>query len=229
MPEPAFKYLDRESNKTIVLIPGWAADHRIFNSLNLNFNYLLAIDFSPFPLKEKLLNTLEENGIEKVSLLGWSLGGFLAADFAGKHPNLVEELILVSIREKYKQEEIAEVKKLLKKSKKGYLYKFYSQCFFKREKLNWFKKNLFRAYCQDFGLEYLLATLDYLGSSQINTNKLSEVSKIKIVHGDHDRIAPIDEAREVKERINGSEFIIVKDSGHIPFLEDDLGRYIYVR
>jgi len=82
MPNPFFKYLDRGSDKTIVLIPGWATDYRIFDSLNVKFNYLLPLDFSPDTFENVILNALEEKGIEKVSLFGWSLGAFLAAEFS---------------------------------------------------------------------------------------------------------------------------------------------------
>lgn len=226
MPKPIFKYLDRGQQKTVVLIPGWATDYRIFNSLNLEFNYLLPLDFSPFTFESSILNALGEQGLEKISLLGWSLGGFLAAELSAKYPNLVEELILVSIRKKYKEAEIARIKELLKKSKKGYLYKFYGQCFSKKISLSWFKKNLLKTYCQQFELEYLLKTLDYLEKSQIDTQALSMIKRVKFIHGESDRIAPIDEAREVQEAIAGAELITIKDSGHIPFLETDLGKYI---
>lgn len=222
-----FRYLDRGYQRNIVLIPGWATDYRIFNLLNLKFNYLLPLDFSPATFEDSILNTLGDNKIEKISLLGWSLGGFVAAEFSAKHPNLVDELILVSIRKKYKKEAIDEIKELLKKSKKGYLYKFYGQCFSRKVSLSWFKKNLLKTYCQDFDLDYLLTTLDYLEKSQIFTQELSGIKRIKIIHGENDRIAPIDEAREVQKNINGSELIVVKDSGHIPFLEADLGKYIW--
>ena len=36
-----FKLIDRGFKDTILLIPGWAADYRIFDSLDLEFNYLL--------------------------------------------------------------------------------------------------------------------------------------------------------------------------------------------
>jgi len=227
MPEPTFKYLNRGSDKTIVLIPGWATDYRIFDSLNVKFNYLLPLDLSPFDFEVNLLKVLKEKGMKKISLFGWSLGGFLAAEFSTKHPNLIEELILVSIRKKYKQEEMAGIGELLKKSKKGYLYKFYGQCFFKQENLSWFKKNLLKAYCGRFDLEYLLKTLDYLEKAEINTQGLSGIERIKIIHGERDQIAPIDEAREVQENIAGSQLITIKDCGHIPFLEEDLGKYIW--
>ncbi len=222
----SFKYLDRGNNNTIALIPGWATDYKIFGSLNLKFNYLLPLNLSPPTFENSILNALKEKWIERISLLGWSLGGFLAAEFAIKYPELVNELILVSIRKKYQPEEIAGIKELLKKSKRGYLYKFYTQCFTDPVSLSWFKRNLLKTYCEKFDLEYLLKTLDYLAKSQIKTQELAGIGRVRIIHGEHDRIAPIAEAREVQSAITGAELIAIKNCGHIPFLEADLGSYI---
>jgi len=73
----------------------------------------------------------------------------------------------------------------------------------------------------------LLKTLDYLKKAKINTQGLAGIERIKIIHGERDEIAPIDEARGVQERIAGSQFLTIKDSGHIPFLEEDLGKHIW--
>ncbi len=226
MGEAIFKYLDRGYQKAIVLIPGWAADYRIFDSLDLKFNYLLPLNFSPFTFEKSLLNVLRDKGIAKVSLFGWSLGGFLGVEFALKHKDLIDELILISVRKKYKEKEIAVIKELLKKSKKGYLYKFYARCFFKKISLSRFKENLFKSYCEQFDLEYLFAALDYLGRTKIEPKELDRIERVKIIHGEADKIAPIKEARSIKNSTR-AEFIAIKNSGHIPFLEVDLGKYIW--
>ena len=225
MLETIFKYQDRGYQRTMVLIPGWAADYRIFDSLDLKFNYILPIQFFPFTFERGLFNTLRNKGIAKVSLFGWSLGGFLAAEFALKHKDFIDELILISVRKEYKEKEIAVIKELLKKSKKGYLYKFYANCFFKKESLSWFKKNLFKSYCEQFDLEYLFKTLDYLGNAKIEPKELGKIEKVKIIHGEADRIAPVEEVISIKNSTR-AELIIIKNSGHIPFLEADLGKYI---
>ena len=224
--ETIFKYLDRGYQKVIVLIPGWATDYRIFDSLDLDFNYLLPLNFSPFTFEKNLLRVLRDKKISRVSLLGWSLGGFLGAEFAAKHTDPIDELILISIRKKYKEREIAEVKGLLKKSKKGYLYNFYTRCFSEKKNLSQFKKSLFRRYCKKLDLEYLLETLDYLRRAEIKPEELAGVGKIKIIHGEADKIAPVKEAGNIKEGLVQAEFVSIRDSGHIPFLEEDIRKYI---
>ena len=214
-----FDYIDRGEARTLVLIPGWASDSRIFTGLDLSYNYLAPENLSPFDFKESLMDAIEERGIKKISLFGWSLGGFLAQEFAMEYPDLIDRLILVSVRKGYKEEELSEIRKNLKRSKEGYLYKFYSQCFSSAHNLSIFKRGLLKSYLKAFSLEELLDSLDYLGSQRIDTVFLNGLKDIKIVHGRHDRIAPIEEAIEIARIVEGAELKIVEGAGHIPFLE----------
>jgi pimeloyl-[acyl-carrier protein] methyl ester esterase len=184
------------------------------------------MNFSLSNFEKDLLEVIEEKQIEKISLFGWSLGGCLAANFSAKFPDLIDQLILVGLRKKYPKEKLLEIKACLKKNKKGYLYKFYNQCFSKKENRLWFKKNLFQAYCREFDLDYLMAGLDYLAKVQINPQKLKELKKIKLIHGQLDQIAPCQEALGIKNNLDQAEFILLKDAGHAAFLEEDLGKYI---
>ena len=216
-----FKYVNRGCRDWIVLVPGWASDYRIFGTSDLSFNYLIPIDFSPFTFNEKLLNALKENKISKLSLFGWSLGGFVASDFAIKYTDLIDELILVSIRKRYEARSLNDIRRHLGRSKKGYLYKFYTQCFNKKDRLHHFKENLLKVYCEELDLDYLLKTLDYLENAEIKPQLLNNIKRITIIHGEHDRIAPIQEAIDIKDKIPHARFICIKDAGHIPFLEED--------
>jgi len=221
-----FKYLARNSKKDIVLVPGWATDQRIFKSLDLKFNYILTPNLSVYDFEKKLLHFIEENKISKIALFGWSLGGFLAADFSAKYPSLVSELVLVSVRRRYNEKEIGEIKGFLTRNKKGYLYKFYNQCFENKVKMNWFRENLLKKYCQELSLEGLLEGLDYLKDACMDADRLKNIEKIKIIHGEFDSIAPIKEAIEVKNTLANATFMQVDGAGHIPFLEQDIGKYI---
>jgi pimeloyl-ACP methyl ester carboxylesterase len=110
-PEPPVKLFNNQRQKMtagLVLVPGWASDWRIFNSLNLEFDYLVPLDFSPFSFEKGLLRALKKKS-GRVSLFGWSLGGFTAAGFAAKYPALIDELMLVSIRRRYLAEELGSI------------------------------------------------------------------------------------------------------------------------
>lgn len=204
-----------------MFLPGWATDERIFSFLKLWFNYLMPKDFSPYSFESQLLRKLKELNIKKVSLFGFSLGGFVAAEFAGRYPDLIDELILVSVRKSYSFRQLASVKTELKKNKKVYLYRFYRQCFACEEQFQWFKKNFAKEFCQKFSLSYLLKSLDYLQGARIKPHLLRNIKKIKIIHGEYDNIAPLREAQELKESLSQAEFFCIRGAGHIPFLRDD--------
>ncbi len=220
-----FKYIDRNKKDLLVLIPGWATDYRIFTALDLEFNYLIPLNFSPFTFKEDLIKELREKAIEKISLFGWSLGGFVGAELAAQYTNLIDRIILVSIRKKYKNESLEVIRKHLMDNKRGFLYKFYRRCFSKQEKYC-FRESLLKNYCKELSLSYLLEGLDYLENAEINPKMLKNIKKIKIIHGEHDSITPIQEAIDIKESVSHAKFACIKKTGHLPFLRNDFGRYI---
>lgn len=221
-----FKYIDRNKENTISLIPGWATDYRIFDSLELDFNYLIPEDFDPYSFEEEFLNAMRETGLERISLLGWSLGGFVAAEFSSKHPDLVDELILVSIRRKYKDKDLAEIKNYLLNSKTGFLCKFYDMCFCDKDRPARSKRGLLEKYCDELELDYLFKTLGYLKNARIKPKSLNGVKKIIIIHGENDNIAPVNEAISIKDRLKNARFIRMKDTGHMPFLKEEFSAYI---
>lgn len=212
-----FKSLERGFQKTLVLIPGWASDYRIFDSLDLKYNYVLPVEFDPFYFEESLKKFLKEHAQEKISILGLSLGGFVAAEFAAMNPGLVDELILVSIRHRYNLKALQDIEFKLQENRKAFLYKFYLNCFSAADKegLRWFKQNLLKKYLEEMAPDVLVRGLDYLSSTYLRPGSLSAVRKLKFLHGSKDLIAPIKEAQTIKSYLPHAEFICVENSGHL--------------
>lgn len=215
-----FRLLKRRSKETLVLIPGWAFDYRIFSTLDLSYNYLLPTKFYPFSFAEDLLAILNKESIEKISLLGWSLGGFLAGDFARKNPERVDELILLSIRKNYEPRALKEIETKLKKNKPAFLYKFYQECFSLQDKESfvWFRKNLLKDYIREMNLKDLISGLDYLSGASLQMESLNRLKRIRIFQGKEDRIAPLPEALKLKVNLPQVEFVCIPQAGHLPFL-----------
>lgn len=84
----------------IYLIPGLMTDERLWSRIipHLEDDYEL-IHF-PIPLSEDFDEIVEDLdtkiGEDKVSLLGFSLGGYIASYFTLKHPSKIKRLFLVS-------------------------------------------------------------------------------------------------------------------------------------
>jgi len=221
-----FRHVDRGYEDTAVLIPGWACDYRVFASLDLRFNYLLPLDFSPFTFEKDALAAFKKHGLGKVSLFGHSLGGFAASDFASRHPDLVERLMMVSVRKRYPAKGLADIRGYLDKNKKAYLYRFYHSCFPDRETMAWFRGNLLKRYCEESDLGRLLQALEYLEEAEIKTPSLKDVEDVTMVHGSLDRIAPIEEAVQINEALPEACFITVEGAGHMPFLTKEFSGLI---
>lgn len=219
-PKAEFKLLERGFDNTVVLIPGWASDYRIFDALDLNYNYVLPVGGDPFNFAQELEEFLNKNSLGNVSLFGWSMGGFMASDFASRHPEKVEELILVSVQKQYNHKILEEIKLKLKANKKAFLSWLYANCFSEKDKegANWFRQHLLGAYTQELSLEELLRGLDYLSRTQIDPASLAGIKRIRIFHGEEDKIAVYDAAHQIKLELSHAKLISLPGIGHNPFL-----------
>lgn len=221
-----FKFIDKGCRSTIVLVPGWASDYRVFDNLELDFNYLVVVDFLPDFFKKELVSSLKLHGLSRVSLIGWSLGGFAACEFSSEYSSYVEKLFLVSVRQKYEKAEIELIKERVRKNRKGYLRRFYSQCFHDPFLREYFEKEFAKRYYRDLNQECLIKGLDYLAKEAVRTEGLENLENVKIVHGEFDNIAPLEEARNIADGLPRADFIVVKGAGHMPFLRKDFPEYI---
>ena len=220
-----FKLSDRGARNTILLIPGWATDCRIFDSLDMRFNYLMPTIFSPIGFTDDLMEAMKDNGIKKISILGWSMGAFIACDIMKKHRDIIDEVILAGARKKYEKTQNEKIKTFLVKNRKGFLYKFYQDCFSGEDSrsLGWFEEHLLKDYLEVMSLEHLVEGLDYLSEHHIDASAL-EGSKVTFIHGREDRIAPIEEAMELVKEAPQARGVWMEKSGHIPFLSQKFKR-----
>ena len=214
------EFINRGYKENLVLVPGWATDWRIFDGLDLNYNYISLIEFSPLNFTDGLSQYLENKSINKVSMLGWSMGAFLAADFTVKNQNKVKELYLLSIRKKYDPELLKVIKDKLERNKNAWLYKFYMDCFSRQdpEGSKRFKRELLKDYLKKHELSGLYEGLDYLSKAELDTGVLARVERLKIFHGVDDAIAPFKEAQEIGEKVPNARFVAMQGTGHALFL-----------
>ncbi len=220
-----FKLIDRAFKDTILLMPGWAADYRIFDTVDLDFNYLLPVRFTPSGFEDALLESLKKESLGKISILGWSMGGFLAADFASKYPERVESLTLVGMRKRYEKEGIGKIINYITANKSAYLYKFYRECF---EAKNEWLASLIKKYIKEIDPEQLIGGLDYLSKAELNLGK-SKAFKVRFIHGEDDSIAPVKGALSLKAEFPMTDLVLLKDTGHAPFLRSDFKEVFYGR
>jgi len=214
-----FRFIERGYKESMLLIPGWATDARIFEPLDLPFNYILPEDVPPLNFDEVFAGSVDKSKAPGLHLFGWSMGGFIAACLASKYPSMFKSVTLVSVRQRYKKDEIEKIKEYVSKNAKAYLYKFYEELFSRSEEENrgWFKTRLLKMYLNKMNTESLLEGLDYLLRTELECKGLIK-SDVSFIHGDADNIAPIEEAKAVAELLPRAKFFAINGARHLPFL-----------
>lgn len=216
-----FQYQDRGYERTLVLAPGWGFDARIFEPLDLDFNYLIPRGIDTERFNEDLIRVLARYNIKEVSMLGWSMGGFLALNFLKEYGEVVKEVFLVSMRKRFPREQIEAQKAMLREDRKLYLAQFYRNCFLGQKRaFQWFNERLFSSYVERFDLKSLLKGLDYLARQELEP-ALPDKHVVRLIHGKKDGIAPYSELLELREGLSSTHILLFEKGGHLPFLEPD--------
>ena len=167
---------------------------------------------------------LQDGG--RISIIGHSLGGYIAAQLAAEHRDLVDRIVLIdtsgmldgptpllqeyfdaamsptkkSVRAVFEQL-VADPIRIPEPLVDGFIYRI-SQAG---------AKHAFRsAYENSVNTQLGAGRLEQISDSQIPT---------LIIWGRQDRLIPLEHFRTFQESIRGSSVVIVEDAGHAPFAE----------
>ena len=220
-------FIDKGQKRTMVLLCGWAFDHRIFESLNMPYNRIVTDRHGDEDVSQALCRTMEQHDLARVSLLGWSQGAFEACTFAQRYPDRVDELILVGVRKQYDTEGLAQVQRYLRANTRAYLYQFYKTCFAgQQQDYRRFREQFLDDYLAAADTETLVTDLHRLGQAEIRPDALRNIDRVTLVHGRHDAIAPPDAAAALAQDIPSCRWMLL-DAGHLPFLHEDFAQVLH--
>ena len=160
----------------------------------------------------------------KMSIVGHSLGGYIAVQLAIDHPDLVEKLVLIdtsgmlgaptpllqeylaaamnpsrqSVRKVFEQM-VADPIRIPDVLVDGFIYRLGQQG----------AKHAFKS------------AFDNSVNTRLEAEKLHHISNIQtlIIWGVHDRLIPLDHYKIFQKAIQGSRVEIIEDAGHAPFAE----------
>ena len=210
-----------EGDPSMVLLPGWATDGRIFDGVLPDVTAVTTGPLRPEGFPRRLAAFLDRAAPGPVTVVGWSLGGFLAAEFAREYPDRVRRAVLVGIRREYPEGDVAGVLRSLSADQAGCLSGFYARCFYPSQMPAYrrFRAGLQAAYLGEMDGGALREGLSYLAGARLSGETLP-ACPVAIVHGDKDVIAPFVEAEGVAREGGNATFHPLPGAAHAAFLAD---------
>ena len=211
--------LHPETGLPTLFLPGWGFDGRVLRLLKPASHWIYPeTPLDPVSFEEDLLHFLNSKNIRKVRLVGWSMGAMLGLKFAAKHSDLVDSLVLVSLRSHWPGHEINEIRAEFSRDPEAFLRGFYRKCFLG-------DKQAYRNFCATLEPLYLAAIkqnierlqrgLDFLRT--YNFPSPMPTIRTRILHGRQDIIAPVKEM----PILPGSDVEVIDNAGHVVFLHED--------
>jgi len=217
----SFKTIDliHEAKTPTFFLPGWGFDGRVLSLLQPYPAWIYPENtLDPETFEQNLLHLLVSKNIKPIRIIGWSMGAMLGLNFAAKHPDKVESLILVSLRSHWPGHEIKELQVEFGQNPEAFLKNFYRKCFLG-------DKKSYRNFCKtieplylnaiDINSERLQQGLEFLGKFKM-PDRTHDIPT-RLIHGKQDIVAPITEIATMK----GSDVEIIENSGHTVFLAEN--------
>ena len=214
--------VDGGAGPSMVLLPGWATDGRVFDGL---FPGVAAVrscgPLRPEGFPDRLATFLDGEVRGPVTIVGWSLGGFLAAEFARRHPARVRRLLLIGVRRRYPAAEVEAVRAALLRDRRACLSDFYARCFFpsRMKAYRSFRAGLQEEYLREMDQTALLEGLSFLAANDFPASGLPGCP-VAIIHGGKDVIAPAAEAETLARATARATFHLLPEGPHAAFLDE---------
>ena len=217
--------------QTIVLIPGYMCDGNVWKNLKPELkkkNYKVII---PKFNRGKTIQEFAQQTLkllpEQFSVVGFSMGGFVALNLAMNNPKRVQKLILVGSNGRAISKDRKSIlnKSLADFNNRNYIKKFisnnYDKYFIKSNLENKSYINLISSMTKKHSYSSFKRQTNAILNRPNLLNQLRKVSvKTFIIAGYHDQLSPKDLNIELNKKIKNSKIKFIKKSGHFTMLEE---------
>lgn len=225
------------NGKPVVFLHGFLESLEMWKSLNLKrFLFqsilvdlpghgktaLLTDEVSILAMAEEVETLLESLDLKNYSIIGHSMGGYIALELAKRNPNIDQVILLNSNfwedsdKKKSDRNRVIEV---VKKNKNRFVSEAIPGLFAKPENHADFIQNLIHA-AQEMSQEaviYATSAMRDRPSSEFIAQKLGD--KLKIIQGEKDQVIPMKEMLERTETME-AELIILSKVAHMSHVEE---------
>jgi pimeloyl-ACP methyl ester carboxylesterase len=191
-----------------LLVPGWAMSGRVFSHFD-DYKTATVVDQPVWADWDEIASIINDSP-HPWRVSGFSLGGLLAVNEL--LPRLKTDVAFrgYGLRPIYSVQDIEAVRSFLHHSPIAYIKSFYKACFSADQSSEPFLDNMMLAN-DEFRLEELDEGLNYLELHSLSPDHWP--SNSALIHGSHDRIAPIDEIHEWAKD-HSKQLLRLPEAGH---------------
>ena len=237
------KYIEQGKGKTLILLHGLGSNSErwIKNIDALSESYhVIALDQIGFGYSDKptvpyrgatLVEFLNEfmiqKDIQKASLIGNSMGGWVAALFAVTHPEKLNKLVLVNPAFLLGLPNEADADEIYSFANPGtlkameiYIKRIYHKPMDLLDTEN-LKAGFTKKLSWNDGYTVYQIIKSLIAKKDLLTNDLEKIRvPTLIIHGKHDKIVPLETIYTLENLLPNNKTIIYQDSGHSPMWEE---------
>lgn len=241
-----FRWRELGEGPPLVLLHGWSMSHAVFAELAglLARDFRLLIPDLPghghsAPVEpcclagfsQVLAVWLAKLGLDRVDLLGWSLGGQVALQFSAAYPQQVRRLLLISSTPRFcagddwsfglPTSELRALRRGLERRYLATMAEFFDLQFIGEDLSAERRREILRFAVRPAGLPdpaAALMTLGILGQEDLRPLLGSIARPALVVHGENDRIIPFAAGQYLSEQLPEARFVALPGIGHAPFL-----------
>ena len=188
-------------------------------------NYTISY-FSQFV--KSFLRQIGINDLDKITIIGHSLGGYIAAEYAIENKEQIEKLVLIdssgmlnrptSLLEQY-LDAAMETDPILRHGK---VKKTFEGLMAEPFRLLPIIIDIFISVIEKPGAKHAFeSAFRNSTTTSINTERLEKIKDLPclIIWGEKDNLIPLDHINRFKQILKDAETIVISDAGHSPFIE----------
>jgi len=182
------------------------------------------MDYTIENFRKTIVDFIDSLVINNTSIVGHSLGGYIAAEVAIQNKNRVESLVLIDSSGMLKKPTplLEEYVKVAMNPTKDKVRKVFEQMVADPKRIPTKLVETFISRINSPNAKYAFkSTLENSAYSQIGLDRLKLIENIPtlILWGVEDKVIPIQHSKIFKEAILNSQIKIIQDAGHAPFAE----------
>ena len=201
--------------EAVLFLPGWGFSGRVLELAGAGSGWITPhLPLDPASCVDELSGLIAGLGIGPVHLVGWSMGGNLAINFAASFPEQVARLTLLGMRASWPAPEIDAIRSALCADPPAFMQDFFRKCLLgHRMEHQRFVREQQESLLAGLDMELLGRGLDYLAHWRLPDT--IPHCPVACWHGRRDVIAPVSE----RLLLPGAADCVLEHAGHAVFLD----------